>query len=369
MKLIKLGERHILRRAGLVVLAGWAPLAIFAALQDGSLQGERLSSFLSDFTVQARSLIAAPLLILADVVSANQLGAIALHFGDSQLLPEHERPRFEAALASTRNLLDLRKAEIGALLLAYGLAAVLVTSIRPDQLPFWQRAVGNGAIPLSLAGWWHALVSAPILLLLLFGWLWKLCLWTRFLRLMSRLDLCLVPAHPDRMAGLKFVGYSVYGFLHVALALATIVAGRAADGVARRGALTTVEMLELGAILCVIAALFAAPPFVFVGVLLREWRRGVFEYGAWASKFGKQFERKWFSSTRLQSEDALKAPDFSSGADLYQIVSNVYAMKIIPIDMTGIAALVATVLLPFLPVVLMTVPIEHILARLKSLLL
>jgi hypothetical protein len=369
LKLIQLGKRHILRRAGLVVLVGWSPLAVFAALHDGSLQGETLSSFFSDITVHARSLIAAPLLILADVVSANQLGSIALHFGASQLLPDYERPRFEAALASTRNLLDSTKAEIGALLLAYGLLAVLMSSISPDQLPLWQRATDPGVVPLSPAGWWHALVSVPLLLLLLFGWLWKLCLWTRFLRLMSQLDLCLVPAHPDRMAGLKFVGYSVYGFLHVALALAAIVAGRAAAEVARRGALSTLEMLELGAILCIIVALFAAPPFVFAGVLLREWRRGVFEYGAWASKFGRQFERKWFNTTELEPDEVLKAPDFSSGADLYQIVSNVYAMKIIPIDVIGLASLVAAVLLPFVPVVLMTVPIEHILARLRSLLL
>ncbi len=368
MRLTHLGERHVLRRAGLAILAGWAPLAVLAVLQDGSLHGERLASLLSDIAVHARSLIAAPLLILADVVSANQLGAIALHFGDSHLLPEYERPRFEAALASTRDLLDSRKAEIVVLLLAYGSVAILMTSIGTDQLPLWQRASG-GAGGLSPAGWWHAVVSVPLLLLLLFGWLWKLCLWTRFLRLMSRLDLCLVPAHPDRMAGLKFVGYSVYGFLHVALALATIVAGRAAAELVRRGAPTTTDMLELGAILCVIVALFAAPPFVFAGVLLREWRRGVFEYGAWASKFGRQFERKWFNTAEVEPEEAFKAPDFSSGADLYQIVSNVYAMRFVPIDLIGIASLVVTVLLPFVPVVLMTVPIENILARLKSLLL
>ena len=244
-----------------------------------------------------------------------------------------------------------------------------MTSINLDQLPLWQRAAAPGVIALSPAGWWHALVSVPLLLLLLFGWLWRLCLWTRFLWLMSQLDLRLVPAHPDQMAGLKFVGYSVYGFVHVALALATIVAGRAADYVILRGAPTTVEMLELGAILCVIVSLFAAPPFVFVGVLLREWRRGVFQYGAWASKFGNQFERKWFNAAELEPEEAFTAPDFSAGADLYQIVSNVYSMRIVPIDLIGIASLIATVLLPFVPVVLMTVPVEHILERVKSLLL
>jgi hypothetical protein len=369
LRLTQLGKRHMGRRAGLAVLVGWAPLAVFAALQDGSLQGPHLFSMLSDITVHARSLVAAPLLILADVVSANQLGTIALHFGDSHLLPEYERPRFEAALISTRRLLDSPTLGIGALIVAYVFSAVLMTSTRADQLPLWQSSAGSGAIALSPAGWWHGLVSVPLLLLLLFGWLWKLCLWTRFLRLMSQLDLYLVPAHPDRMAGLKFVGHSVYGFLHVALALATIVAGRAADGVIHRGAPTTADMFEIGAILALIVALFAAPPFVFAGVLLRQWRRGVFVYGAWASKFGKEFERKWLNAAELEPEEAFNAPDFSSGADLYQIVSNVYAMRVVPIDLVGIASLAAMVLVPFVPVVLMTVPIENIVARLKSLLL
>jgi hypothetical protein len=126
---------------------------------------------------------------------------------------------------------------------------------------------------------------------------------------------------------------------------------------------------EIGAILCVIAALFAAPPVVFAKILLREWRRGVFEYGAWASKFGKQFEEKWFNTGKLEPEEAFKAPDFSSGADLYQIVSNVYAMRIVQIDLTAIACLIGTVVLPFVPVVLLAVPLGNILARLRSLLL
>ncbi len=55
----------------------------------------------------------------------------------------------------------------------------------------------------SLAGWWHLLVSLPLLLILFFGWIWRLALWARFLFLMSRLNLRLIPAHPDNVGGLK----------------------------------------------------------------------------------------------------------------------------------------------------------------------
>jgi len=39
-----------------------------------------------------------------------------------------------------------------------------------------------------------ALVSLPLLLVLFFGWLWRLFLWVRFLWCLSRLDLHLIPA-------------------------------------------------------------------------------------------------------------------------------------------------------------------------------
>ena len=56
-------------------------------------------------------------------------------------------------------------------------------------------------------------VRRPLPLLLLgLGWLWRLYLWGRFLWQLSRLDLRLVPAHPDQTAGLKFVGYAVRAF-------------------------------------------------------------------------------------------------------------------------------------------------------------
>ena len=80
----------------------------------------------------------------------------------------------------------------------------------------------------SLAGWWHTLVSVPLLLLLIFGWCWRLALWTRLLWLIARLELRLVASHPDRCAGLSFLGHSVRAFAIVALALAVIVAGRSA---------------------------------------------------------------------------------------------------------------------------------------------
>ena len=68
-------------------------------------------------------------------------------------------------------------------------------------------------------------------------------------------------------------------------------------------------------------------------------------------------------------EDALEVPDFSATTDLYQVVSNVYDMRTVPIDVRDVLLLVATTLLPFLPIVLMAVPFDVILKDIAGLLL
>ena len=53
-------------------------------------------------------------------------------------------------------------------------------------------------------------VSNPILQFLLLRWFYRLAIWARFLWQVSRIQLSLIPTHPDRNAGLGFLGGSAY---------------------------------------------------------------------------------------------------------------------------------------------------------------
>jgi hypothetical protein len=53
------GQSRIARRALIVVLVGWAPLILLAAIQSTALHMQGLGAFLWDAAVHARSLIAA----------------------------------------------------------------------------------------------------------------------------------------------------------------------------------------------------------------------------------------------------------------------------------------------------------------------
>jgi hypothetical protein len=325
-------------------------------------------AFFPDIAVHARSLLAAPMLIVAEAVCAPRLNAIAQQFLDAGLVREPQRARFDAAVASTRLLLQSPLAGIGVVALAYAMIAGLIALFPVDQLPAWHRIGDAAVLSYSAAGWWHAFVSLPLLLLLLLGWIWRLCLWSRFLWLVSRLDLHLIPAHPDHAAGLIFVGHSLRALSVLALALGTILAGGAANNLLRHaGSFFAHTFIVAGAVGFVVA-LFSAPLLVFSERLVREWQRGVFAYGALASDIGARFEGKWFGPGAPANDDNLAAPDFSSTTDLYQVVSNVYEMRFVPVDLTSVTLLIGAMLLPFVPVLPLAMPIGEIMQGVKSLL-
>ena len=99
-----------------------------------------------------------------------------------------------------------------------------------------RRASASGFTNLSLAGWWHTLVSVPIFQFLLVRWYFRLFIWTRFLWQVSRIELQLVPTHPDRAGGLGFLANIVYAFAPLLLAHGALLAGLIADRIFFAGA-------------------------------------------------------------------------------------------------------------------------------------
>jgi len=268
-------------------------------------------------------------------------------------------------IASTKRLLNSNAAEIVITALAYLFMITAVLTVPQDVFAPWMRQDDGGGY--SLAGWWNILVSLPLLQILLFSWIWRWMLWVRFLWQVSKLDLRIVPPHPDGAGGLGFLGYSLQAYATVAFALGVIVAGSAANGVLEGGSPFAHKFLVAGMAALVVASL-TLPLCFFSKVLATAWRRGVFFYGELASYAGLRFEEKWGNKEKRGGLDALSEPDSSALADLYQVVSSAYDMRAVPINVPSMAALVGAMLLPFVPVLLMTVPLEQVLKQMLSLL-
>jgi hypothetical protein len=364
--LVQPDRPRIVLRIVLAVAVGWLPIMLIGGLSDCTGGPFESCAPWFDFSIHARSLVAVPLLIAAELACVPQLGAIAYHFHAAGLVQPTDEGRYLAAVLSTLRLRDSIIAEVVVIACAYALAS-LAFSIPFDRLPVWHRSEHGDAFGHSPAGWWHTLVSLPILLALLLGWLWRLLLWFRFLGLMTRLDLCLIPSHPDRSAGLKIVGYAVRAYAPLGFVLGVIVAGSIANQVVYAGAPILAFKYFVMGLVIVTVGLFAGPSLVFMSTLLKTWRRGVFDYGALADRMGRQFEQKWLRDID-EGRYTLDAPDFSAMTDLQQMVANVYQMRLMPLDVGSVIGLIIATLLPLVPVLLLAAPFDEIFLVLTGLL-
>jgi hypothetical protein len=343
------------RRAVIVAAVAWLPVVLLMLIAPGGIEPQRIG-------VHARYLIAAPLLVLAETVCAQRLTLLVREFTRARLVPEQALGRFDHAVTSTRRLLRSRVAESLAWLAAYATVATLLQPLNAHSvapLAQWSPAM-----------WWNALVSLPLLLTLIFGWLWRVALWTRLLASIARLDLQLVATHPDHAAGLGFIGQSLRAFAIVAFALATIAAGET-----MRQAMTTDSLSQSKIYFNVlwalgIVVLFVLPLTVFAPVLARALRRGIVRYGRFAADVARVVDARWIQSNEpRRAEAALAEPDFSATTDLYSVVSNVYALRAFPVRPREVLMLLAAVALPYVPIVLLTVPPQVIWDHLRDVLL
>jgi hypothetical protein len=339
----------------------WLPLAILSAIQGLAIAAHPRESFLLDVATYGRYLVAAPLFVLAGSVCLPQLAMAVRQFVDAGLIADRDRARYDALIDSTLRLLTSRWTDAAILAAAYGATLMLSRVLYPADFSTWVTPGAPESHRLSLAGWWRTLVSQPLFLSLQATWLWRLLLWARFLWGVSRMDLQLVPGHPDRVGGLRFVQLTARSFLILALAWGTIAASSVGDGVIFDGEpISHYSHLILAHVLTVLL-ICAGPALVLWAPLLRAQWHGTIEYGRLASDIGREFEAKWTAGRRRLDEKALEATDFSATTDLFSIVANVSDMKVLFLDVSSIAVLVGATLLPFVPLIFVRLPLDEIL--------
>jgi hypothetical protein len=356
---------RVRRLAIAAVLASWLPLAVLAAAAGNFISWAGPGPFLHDIAVHARYLIAVPLLIVAEPGCVAVLSELARHFWESGLVAESDRERFDAVLQSTGRLRDARFAEIAVITVGYAIIAAVFYSVSPQRLPAWHTSL-TAAGHLSAAGWWHVLVSAPLLVILLLAWCWRLFLWVRFLWLVSRLDLKLLPAHPDRAAGLRFVGYSINALAPFGTALGVIAAGMIANRVTHDAAsLLSYKFVAVG-LAAFVVVVTVAPLLAFVDKLLAAWDFGVLGYGALTNRLAAELEHNWIGRTAGFTDNPLHTQTAAALTSMGTLSSNVYAMRFVPLDPRSIIVIIVMTLLPFLPVILMVLPLDVVIKDLAK---
>jgi hypothetical protein len=353
---------QVLRRRALVLaLIAWLPLVLVTAVQRGAGDIDSWLTPLFDIRIVSRFLIALPVLVIAEPMFVARLSAITMHFQRAGFVRRADTPRFSRILAKSRVLLSHHFVEVMILVIVLSFSVRLLSPGTSAPAARWQlQSVTENQRLSADAHWWLALVSQPLFLIWVARWVWRSCVWSRTLRCISRLDLSLVAAHPDRAGGLLFVAQSIAALAPLGFALACGLAGALAGSTSRQPFTTMTVTGAMGALLAVML-IVAIGPLCWLSTPMRMSQlRGIVEYGELATRFGRRFEARWLKERRNVPSDALSAPDFSAAIDLYSVVSAVYTVRIIPVKARSLIKLLASTAIPFFPVLLTLMPAQDL---------
>lgn len=357
---------ELLHRRVLVVTAiTWLPL-LALSLWEGRLWGSGISlPFLWDVDAHARLLIALPLLLAAELFIHHRMRNVVRQFHERGLIPDPDRNQFEKAAASAARLRNSVGAELLLLAFVYGVGVLYLWRKTVElHVSSWYYPTFAGSIHLSLAGWWFVLVSLPLFQFLFFRWYYRLFIWARLLWQVSRINLDLVPTHPDRSAGLGFLANSTFGFVPFVLAQGTLLAGMIANRIFYTGSSLPQFKVEIAGLVAVTLTSILAPLLVFSPQLGRVKRAGRREYGTLAQRYVREFDRKWLRGGAAPGELLIGSSDIQSLADMGNSYGVIREMTWLPFDTRTILQLSVVTVAPVLPLMLTMVPFDQLLDRL-----
>jgi len=347
------------------LLATWLPLLGLSALGGQMLGGSVAVPFLLDFDVHVRFLVAIPLLIAAELVVHQRMRPMVKEFVERKLIPDGAMARFEAAIASAFRLRNSVLVELLLIVFVYAVGILIVwRHYGAIHTGTWYATPAPGGTRLSLAGIWLAYVSTPIFQFLLLRWYFRVIIWGRFLWQVSRIELRLIPTHPDRVAGLGFLSNTVYAFTLLAVAHGALLAGLLANRIFYLNAGLPDFKVEIAVVVVFMLCLALGPLLVFAPQLARAKRVGQREYGNLAERYVREFEAKWLRGGVPDGEPLVGSADIQSLADLGNSFEVVRTMGVAPVARQDVIRIVAATLVPLAPLALTMMPLEQLIKML-----
>jgi hypothetical protein len=351
------------RRAFVLAMLTWLPIAVWA-LATGRVGGaadDAAESLLRHYGVHVRCLLVMPLLVLAEPMLHGAARAIAARLAAAAATPE-ARAAFDA---TCRGVVRLRDGTLPWVLL---FGAAISWSLADDPLSHgdamaWGVDADGG---LGFGGWWFAYVARPIFLALLLAWAWRILLLTLWLGRVARIDLQLVPTHPDRAGGLGLLEKLPGAFALVSLALSAMLASRWAHEVLHHGAPIAAYQHAVLVFVIVWTALLLLPLLAFAPALSRARKRAVLAYSALVGRQGTLVHRRWIEGSNVPAEPILDAPEIGPVADAAAMYEAVVKMRLVPIGKVSIAGILLPLALPLLVVAALQVPLKDLLLKLAK---
>jgi hypothetical protein len=361
--LIRNSDPSIARRIVAILLITWVPLLAFSVFEGRALGPTPQESLLLDIATYARFFIAMPLLFIADIVVGPRLRAAGLHFVEGNFILPADLPAVERATARARRRCDASLPEFVILGLAFfGAWYLNPGAFYPGtSTASWTSAPWQGGTGLSLAGIWYYFVAVPILQFLTYRWLWRLLIWTLFLRELAGLKLNILATHPDRAGGLGFLGSAHVSLTIFAFASSSVLSGHWAFQIYFEAVPIERFQAAFAVYLIVVELICLGPLLIFVPQLVRARREGLRQYSLLAGTYTRAFEQKWVAGKMASPELLLGSADIQSLADLGNSFAMIREMGPFPFSRQHFLEIAVATFLPGLPLIFLVMPVWELL--------
>jgi hypothetical protein len=360
------GTRILLARCLIGYGLTWIPLLILSIAQGLAFNRDLKIPFLYDFGAHVRFLLALPVFLLTDRILAPRAKETINELLENNIIGQSQLKRHFSNIRRFQKRVNSIIFELIFLVLVITAAVYGVQHRAPRPVTNWQYAAADSKA-LSAAGWWFFYVAVPIWQFMLLRWFWQVLIYCNFLLNTAKLNLKLIPTHPDEMAGLRFLSIGQIWLLPFVFALSAVFSSSLGGKIVFEGADFLKFKYDIAAFVVVACLFIIGPLVVFTPKLLKAKRTGMLEYGTIASRYVEAFERKWLLGENPQNEQFLGSADIQSLADLagsYQVIKR---MRPVPFDLPFVIKVLATIIMPILPLLLSVYAVDELFKVLKGL--
>ncbi|MEM8680062.1 MAG: hypothetical protein AAGF97_11970 [Planctomycetota bacterium] len=294
LRLLHEHNLNVRRRAMLFVALAWGGPLVLSLLEGHAWGGWDEHPFLLELAVWARFVVAMGIFVLMEPHVEGRLRTILHQFSEAKMLGAAS---YRLAAEAVSRALDRQNAfwpELVCVLLAYtiSLGGAWLRLRNGTMATGWMATDVDGAVQLTLAGWWCFLISNPLFIFLLFRWFWRMQVWSWLLASLAQLDLRLVATHPDGLGGLGFVVRYPNAYTMLVFAVSCVLGSALMHVFLDHGVSMQAYGIVIGGWLLLVVGLFTYPLLAFWRPLARLRKQTLLLAGAKSTTHLRHAERQ-----------------------------------------------------------------------------
>jgi len=360
-----------LKLAVLGLCLTWLPLIVICTIE-GTLYSNTQLPFLKDVGMQARVLVALPMLIMIKFVIDNKVTSVAKYLAGALMTPEEGQKILNTAFRRAKKMTSSAFTEIILLLIVLGATISFVRGGAYAALgsgtTSWMMHTENERQMLSGAGYWAIFISIPLFQFFLLRWLWRYIVWMLLLFRLSKSKLNLLPTHADGAGGLGVIMLAQRSFNLIFVAGSVVLSGQLIEQLIQNpNSYNSIRSIVIAYIVtCIVFIL--SPLLFFMGKLFKTKNDGLLRLSHLGASMSRKFESEWINDLSINRRMEQQKGDPSMLYDYSGIYGQLQKLRPVPITLGDIIGLALTLFAPFIPILFIHFSVGELLQKIAGLL-